>query len=79
MFAVAGLAASWISGACMMPTSVLPSGVIASPSMPLLATRPELLPLISVAPCADKLATSRLAGRVKVRVSDPVARSNWRT
>ena len=48
-------AASWISGACMMPTSVLPSGVIARPSMPLLAMRPLVLPLISVAPTGLRL------------------------
>ena len=42
-----------LSGACMIPTSVLPSGVRARPSMPLLATRPTALPLISTAPCGD--------------------------
>ena len=60
---VAFTAASWISGACMMPTSVLPSGVIARPSMPLLATRPPVLPLISVAPFGLRFATSRFAGQ----------------
>ncbi len=34
----------------MMPTSVLPSGVSASPSMPLLSVRPLVLVLVSTAP-----------------------------
>ena len=52
-----------MSGACMTPTSVLPSGVSASPSMPLLSVRPLVLLLVSTAPCGDWIATERLAGQ----------------
>ena len=52
-------------GASIIPTRVFPSGVRASPSMPLLATRPEVLPLISVATAGDKLATIQIARKCK--------------
>jgi hypothetical protein len=53
----------WISGLCMMPTRVLPSGVIASPSMPLLATLPEVLLAISVLPTGLKTLQQKRCSR----------------
>src|SRR5215831_16729717 len=62
----------------MMPTSVLPSGVIARPSMPLLATRPDVLLLISVAPtglrgvCRPPTARHLRRGWGKMKQRGPV-------
>ena len=63
----------------------VPSGVIARPSMPLLATRPYTLPLISLLPIDDKFVakkqprkgvTGLQAGNCRVRSCWPVRRSN---
>jgi hypothetical protein len=48
-------------GLCIAPTSVPPSGVMASPSIPLFATRPDALPLISAARVALRFATANLS------------------
>ena len=63
----------------MMPTSSMPSGVMARPSMPLLVTRPLVLPAISVAPLALRLAMAKLAGKANDLMRWPVVRSNWYT
>src|SRR5262249_5594143 len=57
----------------MMPTSRLPSGVMASPSMPLLATRPDVLPLISSAPTGLSRLTANFAGSVNARTRRPLS------
>ena len=76
IFFVAFTDASCASGACMIPTSVLPSGVIASPSIPLFATRPLAFALISVAPFGLSVEIPRFAGSANAFTRLPVARSN---
>ena len=67
---------SCASGLCIAPTSVRPFGVIASPSIPLLVTRPVVLPAISSAPTELRWLIANLSGSVKTRVRSPVKRSN---
>ena len=73
--------ASWIRAFCMIPTSVRPSGVMANPSIPLLAVRPTVLPLISVVPMGLRLGTKNDSGNWKERIlqaGEPVELINVR-
>ncbi len=47
--------------------------------MPLFATRPEVLPLISVSPTGERLLTANFAGSANERMRRPLSRSNWYT
>src|SRR5690242_8149418 len=65
-----------MSGLCMAPTSMRPSGVMARPSMPLLATRPAVLfGANSPDSVALTLATANLTGSAYARSRRPVCRS----
>jgi len=52
----------------MMPTSVLPSGVMARPSMPLLVTRPTVFEAISTSFWGLRVVIAKLSGSLKDRM-----------
>ena len=57
----------------MIPTTVWPSGVIASPSIPLLVTRPVRFDRVSASPSASNWATRNFAGTGRARSRRPLA------
>jgi hypothetical protein len=73
----AGVGAAVLQRALHDADQGLAVGVMARPSMPLLATRPLVLAAISVAPWADRVLTANFSGRVITPMRLPVALSNW--
>ena len=75
-FRAASSAPSWSSALCMIPTRRVPSGEIASPSIPRFACRPLALNTSSWVPSADGTSIRNLFGSLIERRRVPVWRSN---